>query len=88
MNTHRITVAGASGRMGRALVRAIAESGDLTLAFAIERKGHADLGADSGTLAGIGANNILLSDDLVAALAASDALLDFTAPASLPELVK
>ena len=76
----RITVAGASGRMGRALIRAVAETPDMKLAFALEREGHADLGADSGQLSNLTANGIPLSADALAALAGSDALLDFTAP--------
>ena len=43
MTNIRITVAGASGRMGRALIRAVAEAHDMSLAFALERPGHADL---------------------------------------------
>jgi 4-hydroxy-tetrahydrodipicolinate reductase len=82
MTNIRITVAGASGRMGRALIRAVAEAHDMRLAFALEREGHADLGADSGTLAGLGVNKIALTSDVLTALAGSDALLDFTAPAA------
>jgi len=80
--TIRVTIAGASGRMGRTLIRALAETDDMRLAFALERPGHAALGTDAGVLAGLPANNIAVSDDSLAALAASDAVLDFTAPAA------
>jgi 4-hydroxy-tetrahydrodipicolinate reductase len=80
MKAIRVTVAGASGRMGRTLIRAIAESQDMQLAFALERSGHADLGRDAGTLAGLSAADIPLTDDLVGAAAKSDAVLDFTTP--------
>ena len=80
--TIRVTVAGASGRMGRTLIRAVSEAADMRLAAALESPGHPDLGKDSGVLAGLGDNGVALSDDSLAALAASDALLDFTTPAA------
>jgi 4-hydroxy-tetrahydrodipicolinate reductase len=82
MSTIRVTVAGASGRMGRTLIRALAEAEDMKLAFALERPGHASLGQDAGVLAGLQPNGVKLTDDALAALAASDAVLDFTAPAA------
>ncbi len=81
MTNIRITVAGASGRMGQALIRAIAETQDMDLAFALERKGHGHIGEDSGAMAGLPANKIWVTDDVLTALAGSDALLDFTSPA-------
>ena len=80
MNPLRITVAGASGRMGRTLIRALAEAEDVRLAFALERSGHPDIGNDAGALAGLKPNRIPVSDDRLAAMASSDAVLDFTAP--------
>jgi 4-hydroxy-tetrahydrodipicolinate reductase len=82
MKTIRVTVAGASGRMGRTLIRALQETQDMQLAFALERVGHAELGRDAGTLAGLPAADIPLTDDLVTAASKSDAILDFTTPAA------
>ena len=82
MSPLRITVAGASGRMGITLIRALAESEDLRLAFALERSGHPQLGQDAGALAGLPPMGVPLSDDTLAAIGASDAVLDFTAPAA------
>lgn len=82
MSPLRITVAGASGRMGMTLIRALAESEDLRLAFALERSGHPQLGQDAGTLAGLPPMGVPLSDVIPAAIGASDAVLDFTAPAA------
>src|SRR5687768_1843542 len=82
MKTIRVTVAGASGRMGRTLIRALADSQDMQLAFALERPGHAELGRDAGTLAGLPPAGIPLTDDLVEAGAKSDAVLDFTTPSA------
>src|SRR5262245_15272691 len=82
MKTIRVTVAGASGRMGTTLIRAIAESQDMEFAFALERPGHGRLGHDAGLLAGLPQTNVPLTDDLVAAAAKSDAVLDFTTPSA------
>jgi 4-hydroxy-tetrahydrodipicolinate reductase len=82
MSAIRITVAGASGRMGRILVHALAETQDMELAFALERPGHADLGRDAGALAGLPHADVPLTDDFLAALSKSDAVLDFSSPAA------
>jgi 4-hydroxy-tetrahydrodipicolinate reductase len=82
MNPVRVTVAGACGRMGRTLIRALAESEDLRLAHALERSGHPDIGQDCGILGGLPPSGIVVSADALGALADSDAVLDFTAPAA------
>jgi len=88
MNPIRTTVAGASGRMGRTLIRALAEAEDMRLVFALERPGHTELGKDAGALAGVAHAGIVLTDDTLAALAGSDAVLDFTAPAASVSLAE
>jgi len=80
MKTIRTVVAGASGRMGRALVRLVAETDDFALSGALERKAHPDLGKDAGFLAGLEPSGVLIGDDPLPALAKADALLDFTTP--------
>jgi 4-hydroxy-tetrahydrodipicolinate reductase len=82
MTTLRITVAGASGRMGRTLIRALSEAEGMRLAFALEGQSHASLGTDAGVLAGLQPNGVAVGDDPLAALAACDAVLDFTTPAA------
>jgi 4-hydroxy-tetrahydrodipicolinate reductase len=76
----RIVMAGASGRMGRSIIRTLADTSGAQLVAAVERHGHADLGKDSGELAGIGKNGILVTHDAAAALAKADVWIDFTAP--------
>ncbi|HVY19181.1 MAG TPA: 4-hydroxy-tetrahydrodipicolinate reductase [Bauldia sp.] len=78
----RLIVVGAAGRMGRTLVRLIAETPGVTLAGAIERNGAAELGADSGTLAGLPANGIAVTDDALPIFAKAEGVIDFTAPAA------
>ena len=80
MSAVRIVVAGAGGRMGRTLIRAVADTRGCVLAGALEAKGHPDLGADAGALAGLPAAGVALSDDPLPLIAHADALIDFTVP--------
>ncbi|MGJ5151318.1 MULTISPECIES: 4-hydroxy-tetrahydrodipicolinate reductase [unclassified Bradyrhizobium] len=82
MSKMRLIVAGAGGRMGRALVRAIAETDGAVLAGALEAPGSELIGKDSGALAGLPANGIKLSGDLWSMSAEADGILDFTVPAA------
>jgi len=61
MSDMRLIVAGAGGRMGRTLVKAIAETKGLTLAGAIDAPGSAGIGRDAGELAGLGANGVAVT---------------------------
>ncbi len=75
-----IAVVGASGRMGRTLIEASHEDDGLMLTVATERPGSALLNTDSGALAGVGDNGVLLTPSLDAAAADFDVLIDFTRP--------
>jgi 4-hydroxy-tetrahydrodipicolinate reductase len=86
MSGVRIVIAGAAGRMGRAITRALHETQGVSLAGALEAKGHPDLGADAGTLAGLPALHVPLSDDPLPLLANAQAVIDFTSPATSVEL--
>ncbi|MCB1459161.1 MAG: 4-hydroxy-tetrahydrodipicolinate reductase, partial [Nitratireductor sp.] len=81
----KLVVVGAGGRMGLALIQAISRIEGVSLSAAIEREGSPALGKDSGLLAGIGENGIVVSDDALAAFAAAEGVLDFTAPAASVE---
>jgi 4-hydroxy-tetrahydrodipicolinate reductase len=78
----RLIVAGAGGRMGRALVRVISETPGAVLAGALEAPGSELLGKDSGVLAGLPANDVRLSADLWELSANADGIVDFTIPAA------
>jgi 4-hydroxy-tetrahydrodipicolinate reductase len=82
MSDMRLIVAGAGGRMGRTLMRAIAETPGLTLAGAVEPEGSTLLGQDAGVLAGLPANGIALSNDVAPLLRNADDIVDFTIPAA------
>jgi 4-hydroxy-tetrahydrodipicolinate reductase len=80
MSDMRLIVAGAGGRMGRTLVKAIAETTGLALAGAVEDARSPLIGQDAGVLAGLPANGIALGADARLLLAKADAIVDFTAP--------
>jgi 4-hydroxy-tetrahydrodipicolinate reductase len=82
MSDMRLVVAGAGGRMGRAVIKAIAETDGVVLAGAVEAPGAAVIGCDAGELAGLGRGGIAVSGEPPAALAEADGLIDFTTPAA------
>ena len=79
MSIQQIAVAGSSGRMGRALIEAIAQSADFRIKAALELPGNPYLGKDAGELVGAPCG-VRISDDLEGALAGCDVLVDFTRP--------
>ncbi len=85
MSEMRLVVVGAAGRMGRTLVRMIAETPGCRLVGAIERAGSPALGEDAGILAGVGETGVAVVADPLPVFAAADGVLDFTAPAATVE---
>ncbi len=74
----RIVVAGASGWVGRELVKAVAAASDLSLAGAVSRSAA---GKDAGEVAGGSALNVAVSASLAEALATpSEVVVDYTKP--------
>jgi len=67
----KLAIAGAGGRMGRALIDAVQADGDLALVAALDAAGSASIGRDAG--------GVRIGSDL-GALAGADALIDFTRP--------
>jgi 4-hydroxy-tetrahydrodipicolinate reductase len=80
MSDMRLVVCGAGGRMGRTLVKAIAESPGVALAGAVEHPGSALIGEDSGVLAGLPANGVLVGGDLAALARNADGIVEFSIP--------
>ncbi|KRA47854.1 4-hydroxy-tetrahydrodipicolinate reductase [Devosia sp. Root635] len=83
----KVVVAGAGGRMGAANIRAVAALSGLVLHgavaklhAAVDRPGTPAIGQDAGLFAGIGPLGVAITDDIDAALAGADAIIDFTAP--------
>jgi 4-hydroxy-tetrahydrodipicolinate reductase len=79
MEQLKIAVAGASGRMGRMLVEAIAGAPDAVLAGALDIPGSPGLGQDAGAFLGQPAGVAIVSE-LAQGLAHAQFLIDFTRP--------
>ncbi|MDC1144654.1 4-hydroxy-tetrahydrodipicolinate reductase [Porticoccaceae bacterium] len=76
-----IAVIGAAGRMGKALIEAIAATEGAHLSTALEHPDSSLIGADAGELAGIGRNNIQVVASLHDVADDFDVLIDFSIPA-------
>lgn len=77
----KVVVTGASGRMGAANIRAVVATSGLKLHAALDRPDTHAIGVDAGILAGLPPLDIVVGDDVAAALKGADAIIDFTAPA-------
>ena len=75
-----VAIIGAAGRMGRTLVRMVHAEDGMRVAAAVEREDDPHVGADAGTLAGIGEIGVNVEDSLDRALDVSDVCIDFTLP--------
>ena len=80
-----IGIAGAAGKMGRALIQAVAEAEGMRLSVASERAGSTLIGADAGELAGLGRNLVPIEASSEALMARLDLLIDFTGPSATLE---
>ncbi len=75
-----IVLSGGGGRMGRELIKAVAENPEASLAGAFERSDHEALGLDLGSLAGCGSLGLALTADFEEASQGAQVLIDFTLP--------
>jgi len=71
----KLVIAGAGGRMGRALIEMVLRSGDLDLAAAIEAPGSPLIGKSAGELVGL-PSAVRISREF----SGGDCLIDFTRP--------
>jgi 4-hydroxy-tetrahydrodipicolinate reductase len=81
----RAALIGATGRMGRALLREATGFARLRITGAIASAGSASLGRDAGELAGLARLGVPVSCDLPRALADADVALDFSHPGTTRE---
>lgn len=84
----KVAIAGAGGKMGAANIRAAAATPGITVVAALDRPGAPAIGKDAGELAGLEALGVSVTDDVAAALAGAEAIIDFTAPANSVALAK
>lgn len=88
MSAIKVAMIGSCGRMGRQIVAEIMNHPDLELSGAVEGPSNPCLGQDMGLLAGCGAGQIMVTDDLEAVVKASDVLIDFSSLDALPHTLK
>ncbi|MFZ3324032.1 MAG: 4-hydroxy-tetrahydrodipicolinate reductase [Usitatibacter sp.] len=79
MNSVRLAIAGASGRMGRVLLEAASLTPGVTLGAALDIAASPFAGHDAGEIC-IAATGVKIETDVAAALARADVLIDFTRP--------
>jgi 4-hydroxy-tetrahydrodipicolinate reductase len=88
-----VVVNGAAGKMGREVIKAVAQAPDLTLVGAVDNN-SANLGKDVGEVAGCGELEIPIVNDLQSALLMASqekqlsVMVDFTHPDSVYENVR
>jgi 4-hydroxy-tetrahydrodipicolinate reductase len=78
-NSLKITITGAHGRMGRALLETTVDDPELQLVGALEREEHDGLGLDVSTLID-GKTDVTISDDPSSVFEQTDVVVDFTHP--------
>jgi 4-hydroxy-tetrahydrodipicolinate reductase len=84
----RVSVCGATGRMGRTVIRLVGEAGDLELVGACAGSGDPGIGEDAGSLAGGGRSGVAITDDMASALLGAQVVIDFSQPAALEQLAR
>jgi 4-hydroxy-tetrahydrodipicolinate reductase len=80
--TVALAIAGAAGRMGRALIRAVSEKPGFKIAGGTERPGSPSVGADLGAMVGLDPLGVIATESVTSAAAAADVWIDFTTPAA------
>jgi 4-hydroxy-tetrahydrodipicolinate reductase len=84
----RIGIAGAAGKMGSRITALSKEYGNLKLAGAFEKKGHAAVGSDVGHVAGVGETGVNLADSIDNIIENVDLIIDFTSVESTKANIK
>jgi 4-hydroxy-tetrahydrodipicolinate reductase len=79
MSAVRVAIAGAGGRMGRALIEAATSTPEVALGAAFDVAGSPFAGHDAGEVCAA-AKGVKIGTDAAAALASADVLIDFTRP--------
>ena len=77
--SHRVCVAGASGRMGQMLIDAVRAADDCVLSGALDIPASPAIGQDAGAYAGQPLG-VAITADVAAGLQGSQVLIDFTRP--------
>lgn len=81
----KVVLSGASGKMGREIIRALQDEPDLALAGAVDHESSSTIGKDAGQLAGVGRLAVPVTGR--AAIGEFDILIDFSRPEAVAENV-
>ncbi len=84
----RIAIAGAAGRMGKALIESTHKNPEATLGAAIVRPGSSLIGVDAGELGNVGKLGVAITSSLIDVVEKFDVLIDFSSPAATLENAK
>lgn len=84
----RITLLGASGRMGRELMTRVAAAGDLELAGALAAPEDAWIGQDAGLAANLPAAGVKVTSEPAESVAGADVAVDFSSAAVTGEIAE
>ncbi|MBK6810643.1 MAG: 4-hydroxy-tetrahydrodipicolinate reductase [Sandaracinaceae bacterium] len=85
--SHKVTMHGAAGRMGRAIIGILDQASDATLHAAVEHAGASCLGSDPHVLAGKAPRGLAIGADLLAGLMGADVVIDFSLPAATEAVI-
>ncbi len=89
MTRIHVAINGAAGRMGQRLVALGHADKELAVVAALEAHGHPKLGADAGTLAGIGPIGVLIADSLAGSHdGGAEVVIDFSTPAGTSAILE
>lgn len=81
----RLVMAGAAGRMGKAILQLASRDKAFKIVGALEQRGHAVLGQDLGPILGRDLMSVKVTQDVTATLKGADVLIDFSHFSALPE---
>lgn len=84
----KLTLHGATGRMGQSVARVLAEQTELTLVGAVCAAGDSALGRDLGEVVGVSPFGVACSEDLSSALLGADVVIDFSAASQVATVAK
>lgn len=84
----RIVMAGASGRMGKTILRLALADKEIRVVGGLERPGCPELGRDIGELLGGARAGAVITDKAEALLAKADAVIDFTHQSAVSQTLK
>ena len=77
----RMSLPGASGRMGRMITKAVADRHDVVISAATDRPGVDEIGADLGRINGMDESGVVIADHAAALFDPKpDVVVDFTSP--------